>query len=176
MKITISELVDLVNEKTLLKLERKVIEKFELTPNKKIRITYTNGAVENYGSYFDCFSTLNAKYRLNLEPYNSDLNAYGNKKSEDEETSVKKKSNPHIDKIITHLIKILDGIEKSKKRVHFNIAEIQHAIFSMKKDIVLCNPYDLSESLLELYNERYGGDKDMFVYFERIKKEIDSFG
>lgn len=176
MKITVSELVDLVNEKTLLKLQRKVIEKFEWTQNKKIRITYTNGTVEHYGSYFDCFTTLNAKYRLDLEAPNINFFSFTNNKSEDEETFVKKKSNPHIDRIIIRLTGILDKIERSKKRVHFNIAEIQQAIFLMKKDILLCNPYDLSVSLQELYTKQYGGDKDMFVYFERIKKEIESFG
>jgi hypothetical protein len=176
MKISIAELVDLVNEKTLLKLQKKAIAKYEWTPNKKIRITYTNGTVEHYGCYFDCFAALNAKYRLNLEPRYSDLTLFGNNKNEEEETVVKKKSNPHIDKIILRLTKVLNRIEKSKKSIHFNLAEIQQAVFMMKKDIFLCNPYDLKVALSDLYNKLYASDKDMVVYFERIKKEIDSFG
>lgn len=176
MKITISELVDLVNEKTLLKLQRKIISQFELTPNRKIRITYTNGAVEHYGCYFDCFAALNTKYRLNLHLYDHGFIPLGNDNTEESKVVVKKKNNPNVERIILRLTKILNRIEKSKKSIHFNLAEIQQAIFLMKKEIFLCNPYDLKVALSDLYNKIYANDQEMVIYFERIKKEIDSLG
>ncbi|WP_345991803.1 hypothetical protein [Sulfurimonas sp. HSL-1716] len=175
MKITIAELVDLVNEKTLLKLQRKVISKFEWTQNNKIRITYTNGAVEHYGCYSDCYATLNAKYRLDLQSYDPVFLPRSNIK-ELPKAVAKKKKNHHIERILLRLKKVLKNVEKSKKSIHLNMAEIQQALFSLKQDIFMANPYDLNVALQELYHKTYPGDKEMFVYFEKIKKELDSYG
>ena len=176
MNTTIPELVVLVNQKTLQKLQKEIIARFEWTPNKKIRIVYANGVTEHYGCYYDCFETLNSKYRLNLESDRNSIKLQHHDNRGQSETNLHKKQNSHIKKIIYHFKKTLDKIERSKKTVHLNMAEIKQTIFIMKREILLCNLNDLLAALSYLYKREYLEDKDMFIYFEAIKKEIESFG
>ncbi|MBU0632643.1 hypothetical protein KKA17_08355 [bacterium] len=174
MKITPTELADLVNEKTLLTLGRAIISKIELTPNKKISVIYSNTTIENYGCFTDCLETLNAKFNLKLD--NSHLLKFQSnvpkRIKQDSTLLFKRNTNSHIISVIKST---LDKVQKSKKNVYLNMSEIKKTISSLKGKILLSDQEALNMSISNLYKRSYFADKDMLIYIDAIRKEINSF-
>ena len=148
MNITLTELIDMINKKTLLRLNKAMICHYECTKNKKIRITYQNGVVECYGCTIDCLETLNAKYNLRLTLNKEHAVLFDNRRqsNKDADPIFQQKNNPLIDEIINVLKELFNKIEKSKKSVYVNITEIKKTVNSIVYIVYEAYPYNPSRS------------------------------
>lgn len=59
----LENLINSINDKTMKRIGKKAILRYERTVNGKIKISYQNN-VEYFSCSFDCFYTLDAKYKL----------------------------------------------------------------------------------------------------------------
>lgn len=59
----LENLINSINDKTMKRIGKKAILRYERTVNGKIKISYQDN-VEYFGCRFDCFYTLDAKYKL----------------------------------------------------------------------------------------------------------------
>ena len=162
----ISELIEKINEKTILKLNRKVVQDFEIISKNKIRIFYLNGKIEDFGNEYDCVSILGMKYNLKLK-INIKMKSQFIHQNE-----IEKFNGSSLDTVIDIINRTLLSAQRSKTTTYTNIEEIKVVLYTNKKDLLLCKQSELLSAFAYLYKESYEEDKDMFIYFDAINKEI----
>ena len=88
------------------------------------------------------------------------------------QNEIEKFNGSSLDTVIDIINRTLLSAQRSKTTTYTNIEEIKVVLYTNKKDLLLCKQSELLSAFAYLYKESYEEDKDMFIYFDAINKEI----
>ena len=162
-------IIDILNQKTMLTLQKEIIEKFEVTQNGKIRIHFYNGVIENYGSIYEATMYLNTRFKLEL--ISKPVKVHNNE--EFDENDISKRYNNQKESVLKMLENLLSYLnESSSTNAPNNMMKIKETIFFRKKDLSLFVPSDLLVQFDKIYQENFVNTKTMDRYADAIRKEL----
>ena len=164
--------IDLLNEKTILKLQRKMLKKYEITPNGKIRIHFFDERKENYSSQYEVIMCLNARFNLGLISKSQPTNI--NQDEHIEENQIFRQYRDRKDSVIRRLKSLLNDLNASSySEFHDNIIQIKKTISLMKEDLALFIASDLLIQFDEIYyKDSNSTNKTMLIYADTIREEL----
>ena len=163
----IQDLIEKINTKTLDKLHRIAVEGFEITLHNKIRVHYTNGNYENFGSLGDCIEMLSLRYNLPKRENKASSDQNGKEKNIFQEVG-----NTPLEIIINGVTNFLKSAQASKSTIYQNKEELLELLRLHRSHMREVKQSELLTAFALLYKNTFANDPDMFIYFEAINKEI----